>query len=194
MDPDFSFPFRDAREALKRYAVRHPEEAGALHPLQEQLQGDADIFHRTNMRGHITTSALVLDATLRHVLLIHHRAFDAWLQPGGHYELPGSLWQSAAREVAEETGLHAVKPFRALDAFTPLDIETHAIPARASKGEGAHRHHDFAYLAVAQSDTPFVPQLDEVIAARWAALEELAAAPLARTRRLAAKTLRLLRA
>jgi len=100
-----------ACDALRRYTACYPVEAGALHSLQEQLLSDVGIFRRTNMRGHITTSALVLDVTRHQALLIHPLVYDVWLQPGGHYELPGSLWQSACREVAEETGLRAVRPF-----------------------------------------------------------------------------------
>ena len=89
------------------------------------------------MRGHLTTSALVLDPTLTRALVIHHRVFDVWLQPGGHYEPPGSLWDSACREVREETGVDAMTPFPSTVAAALLDIDTHPIPARAAKGEGS---------------------------------------------------------
>jgi 8-oxo-dGTP pyrophosphatase MutT (NUDIX family) len=144
------------------------------------------------MRGHITTSALVLDAGATHALLVHHRTFDAWLQPGGHYEPPGSLWASACREVAEETGLRALRAFAADDEREPLDIDTHPIAAHSAKREAAHRHHDFAYLAIAGEAFHPTPQVAEVHAARWVPLEEVLRYPNARLRRVARKAARLM--
>jgi len=207
----------DARAAFARYLADHPAEARGLDELRIRLRDDAAALQRSNMHGHVTTSALVLDATLTHALFVHHRALGRWLQPGGHYEPPGSLWDSACREVAEETGVRRLAAFGS-GAVPPLllDVDSHDIPPRPAKGEGAHRHHDFAYLAVAplgatravadgsarrldadargaarpgDGNATFVPtpQLDEVLAVRWIPLAELAAFPLARTRRLARK-------
>ena len=184
-------PLDDARDAVRRYVARRPEDAAAAKALQDHLRHDDAILSRSNMRGHITTSALVLDADRSCGLVVHHRVFDLWLQPGGHYEPPGSLWESACREVTEETGLQAIEPFPAADQPpVALDIDTHPIRARLDKGEAAHRHHDIAYLALATA--PFVPtpQLDEVNAVRWVELVELARYPNARVRRLAVKALR----
>jgi len=48
--------------AVDRYLARFPDETGATAALRRQLEEDgAGILRRDNMRGHITTSALVLD-------------------------------------------------------------------------------------------------------------------------------------
>jgi 8-oxo-dGTP pyrophosphatase MutT (NUDIX family) len=177
----------EARAAVERYATRFPDEADAVAALRAQLRGDDGILERSNMRGHVTTSALVLDPTLTEALVIHHRVFDVWLQPGGHYEPPGSLWESACREVREETGLDCMQPFASTTDDALFDIDTHPIPARAAKAEGAHRHHDFAYLAIAPRAFVPAPQVEEVHDVRWASLASLTHASNARLRRLAAK-------
>ena len=179
----------EARAAVERYATRFPGEADAVSSLRSQLRDDDAVLERTNMRGHVTTSALVLDPTLARALAIHHRVFDVWLQPGGHYEPPGSLWDSACREVREETGLDAMAPFPSTVAAALLDLDTHPIPARAAKGETAHRHHDFAYLAIASRALVPTPQVEEVHDVRWIPLDALTAYPNARLRRLAAKAI-----
>ena len=187
-----TFPARlDAKAALARYLLRYPEEAQRLHALRVQLLTDPAILLRSNMRGHITTSAVVLDPTLREVLLVHHRAFDVWLPPGGHYEAPGSLWDSARREVAEETGVRAVRAIGGKGAIVPLDIDTHAIPSRPEKREGAHCHHDFAYLAVAEREAALVAQAAEVTAVRWLALADFAKWGSPRIGRVVSKALRI---
>jgi len=173
-----------ARAQLAAYLQIFPAERAELQALLLQLgDGDADVFARANMRGHITTSGLVFDAAAAKVLLIHHKVLDRWLQPGGHHEGSDTLPVSAAREVAEETGVEVLPDGPA----APFDVETHAIPANPAKGEGSHWHHDFIYLFAADSTRPLQPQWTEVNGVTWMSLEDFAVLPGARFGRLAAK-------
>ncbi len=181
---------QEASQQLALYLQRFPGELARLQALREQLDEDAgDPLSRANMRGHITTSALVLDAGLSHILLIHHRVIGRWLQPGGHYEAGQSLWDSALREVAEETGVTALSAHPAWGQVLPLDIDSHAIASNPNKGEGDHWHHDYAYLVIApREDRALAPQLDEVHGVAWRPLDEyLAGSGEPRYRGLAAK-------
>jgi 8-oxo-dGTP pyrophosphatase MutT (NUDIX family) len=187
---------QEARQQLALYLQRFPDERTRLQALREQLDEDAgDPLSRANMRGHVTTSALVLDAGLSHILLINHRVIGRWLQPGGHYEPGQDLWGSALREVAEETGVTEMAAHPAWGQALPLDIDSHAIAANPNKGEGDHWHHDYAYLVIAPREPQaLAPQLAEVRGAAWRPLDEyLAANDETRYRGLAAK-LRLLKA
>ncbi len=161
----------EAQRQLELYLQRFPAEAARVAALRIQLkEDDAD------MRGHVTTSALVLDPTLQHALMIEHRVLKRWLQPGGHYEAGQSLWESALREVREETGLSALGAHLVFGHAIPLDIDSHAIPANPRKGEAAHWHHDYAYLVIAPRDEEaLAPQLSEVSGVAWRPLAELCA-------------------
>ena len=82
------------------------------------------------------------------------------------------MTMSALREAREETGVEALQPHPeyidpASGLAPPLDIDSHAIPANPRKQEGAHWHHDYAYLLLADSRAPLSPQLAEVQAAAW---------------------------
>ncbi|OYU29176.1 MAG: NUDIX hydrolase [Burkholderiales bacterium PBB2] len=175
---------------------RFPEESARLQALRAQLQDpDGDVFNRAQMRGHITTSAIVLDPGTRQLLLIHHKTLQRWLQPGGHFEpneAADPLLASALREAREETGVQALQPhpeyFDAASGLAlPLDIDSHAIPANPRKQEGAHWHHDYAYLLLADSRAPLRPQLAEVHAATWQTVRAWAEAPDLRFQRVACK-------
>lgn len=160
-----------ARVDLSRYLVSYPSEAPGLLALADQLRDDATIDARSNMRGHLTSSMLVLNVTRTAVLLIHHKLYSKWIPAGGHAEgLLQRLLQSALRELEEETGLVDVALTTQLfDA--PLDIDTHAIPARPSKGEGPHWHHDYMFLGLASAEFEPIAQLEEVDAVGWLALD-----------------------
>ena len=175
------------QEEVDAYLRRHPQEQQRLCGLRDQLGVDADPFVRSNMAGHITSSVLVVNAGFRHVLLIHHKVYTSWMQPGGHVEADSlGLLESGLREVEEETGL-PLAHVRPLLQGRVLDIDTHAIAARTDKGEGAHRHHDFLYLALASR--PFVPrpQLEEVNEVAWVPIEDFLAIPGQRMQHLVPK-------
>jgi 8-oxo-dGTP pyrophosphatase MutT (NUDIX family) len=177
-----------AQLALHQYLATFPEERGALaHAVSQFSEGGADILLRSTMAGHVTTSALVYDPEYDKVLLIAHGLYLAWMPPGGHFEFPGSLWDSAAREVFEETGAVAKVWMWKQGVVLPLDIDTHPIPAQPAKNEGPHFHHDFTYLATASSLLPLKLQEEEVDGAEWVSRAELSRSPLARVQRLGRK-------
>lgn len=163
-------------DILRRYFRLFPDETGRFKLLQEQLLSGEDLFVRSNMRGHATASVVVLNEERTHLLMIAHKFLRKWLPPGGHYEPPGSLWDSGRREVFEETGVEDIvlHPW-CIEHNLPLDIDTHAVPANPAKGEGPHFHHDFRYLAIARNVGELVAQEAEVDGVRWAPLRELEA-------------------
>lgn len=152
---------------VEQYQESFPEEAKLVDGLAIQLALDPDPFSRSNMVGHVTASMIVATADLQHVMLIHHKAYDRWLQPGGHVEPDDySLYLAAIREAREETGVELIRahPSWGEQAF---DIDTHWIAPRIEKGEGRHRHHDIVFLGIAPFETPIRFQEEEVHGARW---------------------------
>lgn len=165
---------RSTQGLVDRYMACFPHEAKRFDLLQRQLASDPAVFLRSNMAGHVTSSAAVLNRAGNRILLIHHRFLNKWLTPGGHYEGPGSLLDSALREVEEETGVDnaAAHPWT-LSGGMPLDIDSHEVPSRPEKVEGRHVHHDFLFLAVAPNEADLRAQLSEVCAAVWAPVSDL---------------------
>lgn len=133
------------------------------HPLDAHLRSQA--------LGHLTGSGFVLDAARAHVLLLHHRRLDRWLQPGGHGEGETEPRLIALRELEEETGLTASELLPFPDERI-LDVDVHRIPARP--GEPEHAHLDLRYGFVAREGAS--PRLShESRALRWVPLDALPA-------------------
>jgi 8-oxo-dGTP pyrophosphatase MutT (NUDIX family) len=150
------------RTELDAYLDRWPEDAGDIAPLLA-LTGPEG-FDRKTMPGHVTASAILVNAA-GEVLLIHHKTLDRWFQPGGHLEPDDeSLPAAALREAVEETGI----PREALSLAdpVPIHIDVHAIPANPRKAEGAHWHYDIRYLFHC-AETALDPHAEEVHAAEW---------------------------
>jgi 8-oxo-dGTP pyrophosphatase MutT (NUDIX family) len=116
-------------------------------------------FERTGGPIHVTGSAIVVGR--RGVVLHRHKRMGIWLQPGGHIEPRERPWDTARREVTEETGLVARHP-PAGPRLVHVDL--HLAPL-------AHVHHDLRYLLLAPDDDPRPPP-GESPDARWFAWDE----------------------
>jgi len=124
----------------------------------------------------VTTSAVILSREGTRTLLVRHRSLGRWLQPGGHYEAPENLMESALREAVEETGLAALSPDPwHREQGLPIDIDSHRIPARPERGEPEHWHHDIRYVVRADACAALDPDPSEVERAGWHDVAALAA-------------------
>jgi 8-oxo-dGTP pyrophosphatase MutT (NUDIX family) len=112
------------------------------------VEAHSGCLERTQLSGHLTGSAWVVDAGRTRTLLTHHRKLDKWLQLGGHADGDPDLLAVARREAQEESGLTRVR------AVSPeiFDLDRHWIPAR--KTEPAHWHYDLRFLLEADSAEP----------------------------------------
>jgi len=100
-----------------------------------------DALLRSCPTGHLTSSALVVDAGGGTVLLLEHRKLRRWFQPGGHADGEANLARSALREATEESGIEG------LTVFGPaIDLDVHRVEPPS---EPAHLHLDVRYLVLA---------------------------------------------
>jgi 8-oxo-dGTP pyrophosphatase MutT (NUDIX family) len=90
--------------------------------------------------GHITATGFVYAPDGERLLLVHHRRLDRWLLPGGHVDKQDAeIWDTARREVVEETGVQLAA--EAMPRLAGLDV--HGIPGK--RGEPYHLHHDLIF-------------------------------------------------
>ena len=121
-------PQRSFKEQLLGWITQHPQTA----------------HRRECLAGHLTGSALLLDANRERLLLHHHRKLGLWLQFGGHCDGDANLRGVAWRETVEESGI-----VPSWMSEHPIDLDVHPIPERP--GEPEHLHLDVRYLATAPS-------------------------------------------
>ena len=155
------------REALRTHPAADEAEAEDVQRVLRLLDTPSPFSRGQFDPGHLTASAVVLDRERQRTALIRHVKLQRWLQPGGHFE-PGEMdpWAAAAREVFEETGLIA-RP-RRVGGF--LDVDVHAIPARAD--EPSHEHFDLRVELIVDQGT--LSAGDGASAARWVGPDDLA--------------------
>lgn len=172
-----------ARDLLAGAALVGPEAEAHRAEVLAFLDEHDDAAHRANPVGHLTGSALVVDAGSRRTLLLLHRKLGRWFQPGGHADGDTNVAAVALREAQEETGLHGLRV-----ALPAIDVDVHVVEPPS---EPAHRHLDVRFLVVAPAGAVEHGN-EESLALRWvdeASMEHLDPPIDASTRRLVARGL-----
>lgn len=129
------------------------------------------------MIRQLTASVLILDQ--EKVLLVFHKKYQKWIQPGGHVDPNEVPSDAACREAYEETGLHVqllseenvwVSYPNAHSIHRPYACLLENIPA--FKNEAAHQHIDMFYLAkpISGQEILNTKESDDL---RWFSLKDL---------------------
>ena len=128
------------------------------------VDGHPDAALRSCHDGHLTGSALVLDAAGERVLMLLHRKARRWLQPGGHADGDTNLAAVALREATEETGIAGL-----VVVVPAIDLDIHQVHFA---GEHAHLHLDVRFLVIAPPGAVAAGN-HESEALRWVGVGEL---------------------
>lgn len=103
------------------------------------LSARDDACSRECVPGHLTASAVVIDAATENVLLTLHPRVGRWLQLGGHCEPHDrSLAEAALREAREESGIADL-------TIDPAPIQLDVHPITCSLGQPT-RHFDVRFV------------------------------------------------
>ncbi len=122
------------------------------------------------MNRHFCASTFIINPANKKILLIHHKKFNRWVQPGGHIREDETFEEAALREAYEETGvkvrLLGERFPREDDYIRPLGIQKN----RNNKGD---LHIDVIYPAVPINCINVTAQTSETYNVRWFSREEL---------------------
>ena len=147
-----------AAHQLQTAELGDPVAAGHRDTILDFFLDHPDAAERACSAGHLTGSALVVEATGTRTLLMLHRKLGRWFQPGGHADGDANLAAVALREATEETGITGLRV-----ALPAIDVDVHRVPL---PGEEPHLHLDARFLVVAPPGSAERAN-EESLALRW---------------------------
>jgi 8-oxo-dGTP pyrophosphatase MutT (NUDIX family) len=167
-DPEL-VPTRDAARSRRRLTEARWEDPGRDAERDRVLElldrHGAALADRTTAPGHLTGSALVVDAAHERVLLLLHAKLGRWLQPGGHADGDHELAGVALKEATEETGIPGLRVL-----VPAVDLDVHAVDHGDALGE--HLHLDLRFVVLAPPGAVEDPN-HESLDHRWVTWDEL---------------------
>jgi 8-oxo-dGTP pyrophosphatase MutT (NUDIX family) len=133
----------DTVAVLSRWSPPTEAAAAARDRTLQLLTAGPIAMTREHLPGHVTASAIIVNAAGKRVLLCLHGKIRRWVQVGGHCEAgDGTLVAAALREATEESGIEGLVLHP-----VPIDLDIHAVgcgPAGARS-----YHYDVRFAAVA---------------------------------------------
>ncbi|MBS7526480.1 NUDIX hydrolase [Fusibacter paucivorans] len=141
-----SEPYRvELINMLENHLPAYDDEAVAKKRIITFLKETQQPFGKTNLAGHITASAWLINSAGTEVLLTHHYKLNRWLQLGGHTEIGETIIEAARREALEESGLTDIQ----LVSDAIFDLDVHEIPTY--RMTPSHIHYDIRFMFMADS-------------------------------------------
>ena len=161
---EFASLHDDARSILEGWRPADPRQENLRTEYLAFLDEHANAMTRECRIGHLTASALVMNASRTHVLLTLHPKVGRWLQLGGHCEAGDpTLREAAIREAVEEGGIADVRMSR-----EPIQLDRHPVKCWGDVSE----HLDVQYLGfVPDGSVPVISEESDDL--RWFALDRL---------------------
>lgn len=155
----------DAVRTLREWQPAETTQRTLKHAFLTLLDARPDACLRACAPGHVTASAVLVDAAAERVLLTLHPRVGMWLQVGGHCEPEDSALAGAAlREATEESGMSGL-------TVDPVPVHVDVHPITCSLGVPT-RHFDVRYVVRAPAGAEPVIS-EESLDLRWWPLDEL---------------------
>jgi 8-oxo-dGTP pyrophosphatase MutT (NUDIX family) len=149
----------DAIERLTAWEAPDAAQAALRDDFLGHLALHRDAMAKSGPPAHLTGSVIVLDRDLTAVLLTHHRRARQWFQFGGHYEpSDASIWDAAAREAREESGLDGLTVLPEI-----VQLDRHALVGDFGR---CREHLDVRFAALAPVEGEHTVS-DESLDVRW---------------------------
>lgn len=152
-------------ERFVAYQPYNEQEISDKQVILAYLEKFDDIYERTNVFAHMTSSPWIINKAKDKVLMIYHNIYRSWGWCGGHCDGDRNLAHVALKEGMEETGLQKLN----LLDHEILAIDVLPVPPHVKHGKfvSAHVHLNITFACIADETLPLQMKPDENSGVAW---------------------------
>lgn len=156
---------------IRDYKPYNEQEEVDKELILDFLERNPDAYDRTNLIGHLTSSAIVVNESLDKVLFIHHNIYNAWGWVGGHNDGDRDFLHVALKEAQEETGVETIRPYdQEILGIDVIHVENHI---KHGKYVSDHVHLNVTYLLVADDTDELIINHAENSDVKWFDIDDV---------------------
>lgn len=157
-------------DKLYQYQPVNEQEIKDKELMIQFIEKNDDVLDRSNLAGHLTSSAIVVNQAMDKVLFAHHNIYQSYGWVGGHNDGDPDCLNVAIKEAKEETGIEDIVPVS--DDILGIDVIYVFHHIKNGSYVPDHLHLNVTYLLIAsETETP-TPREGENTSVRWFGLEE----------------------
>lgn len=158
-------------DQIRQYKPYNEQEEVDKKLILEFIERNPDAYDRSNLIGHLTSSAIVVNESLDKVLFIHHNIYNAWGWVGGHNDGDKDFLHVALKEAQEETGVETIRPYdRDILGLDVIHVENHI---KHGKYVSDHVHLNVTYLLVADDTDELIVNHAENSDVKWFDIDQV---------------------
>lgn len=158
-------------EYLKQYVPKNEQEIYDLQAMLTFIERNDDFLYRSNLVGHFTSSAIIINKERTKVLFVHHNIYNSWAWVGGHMDGDDDPLYVAIKEAKEETGLQNVKPIsNEIAGIDSIYVMQHT---KNNRHISDHLHFNITFILEADEKEHTQVKEDENSGVRWFLFEDI---------------------
>ncbi len=162
---------QDLKQQIEAYQPECEQEEKDKAVMLQYIQDYPNVLTRENTFGHFNASSWVVNPAHTKVLMIYHNIYQSWAWTGGHADGEADLFQTAIRELKEETGVQTVTP--ANDGIYSLEVI--CVNGHIKRGAyvSSHVHLNLTYLFEVSEEEILHSKPDENKGVKWIPIDEI---------------------
>lgn len=158
-------------DIIKNYIPKNEQEARDQVLMLDFIRRNPDYLERSNLAGHLTSSAFVVNETMTKVVFAFHHIYQSWAWVGGHNDGNPNSLAVAMKEAIEETGLQSIRPYN--EALFTLDVIYVMNHIKKGIYVPDHLHLNMTYLLIADEHEIPNHNPEEHAGVRWFNIDEI---------------------
>lgn len=156
---------------LRNYKPKNEQESYDLQAMLTFIERNDDYLLRSNLVGHFTSSAIIINKDRTKVLFAHHNIYNSWAWVGGHMDGEDDPLYVAIKEAKEETGLESVHPIsNEIAGIDSIYVMQHT---KNGKHISDHLHFNITFILEADEFHKVTVKEDENSGVRWFLIDDI---------------------